>query len=611
MISEFLSAYPPLISVFKRQDQAWFAFKRLTQLGREELGDLYGLASDFSEATDRVPFDLITDTYKIFAEVLEFSFESIEHLLGPRHVHLKDSSFISSRGIMMGEPFSQILLVSSVAAAEEMAFASYYKVSHWRALSWSYTRCFHIGGDDHFAVGPLTYLISLTEKCHNLGYATSKTKHGYSQVGVCYTERVIIFYPGIQINIKASEDGQPSWHDRSPFCDSIKVRLLSPFTRTIEVREDHNSAIGKAKSLAALIKYSSSNTFLEEIGRTAVARLFVRFRLLLPIHKSRTLQLLVKMPQRLGGLGLAFDNDVLDYSKLGTTLTWAIRKLVCDDLTKLHIGRIICKVFMARSSIDKSVYINEFMKTLECWPTQRAGFSWTKLHERLPELNEIPDYYSKTVLLRRNGFIPYSEMKRTLERPFKFQDLLSKPKETKQYRSTPLLSKLIKVWVELEKFGSLPEGKTTEANPLTPEEIDKAIASLDEEWWFDMSQEVEAYIMKTALWKNDLMSNIMVISENDGFRSMPIGKCIEIGAPNLRIEPMTQRLNKLRYLEDQRELAEGRARALKTLLPRPDLTDVPSPKRKLTLSVTELGKRDLPSPDEETSSPSAKKSRLI
>nr|QED21525.1 hypothetical protein 2 [Moriarty virus] len=124
---------------------------------------------------------------------------------------------------------------------------SFYESPKWRT--------YHIGGDDHLAIGPSSYLKEITN-CHiRMGSKISDGKHGTSRLAVMYCEKVLdirnIYKPFSVCRINDSTET----YENSPFVDSVKLRLLSPTTKSFDVVADRNVAIGKGLSLGRCLRW--------------------------------------------------------------------------------------------------------------------------------------------------------------------------------------------------------------------------------------------------------------------------------------------------------------------------------------------------------------------
>jgi hypothetical protein len=211
---------------------------------------------------------------------------------------------------MMGEPLSKGILTILNLCSEEYAMHNFLKVpptrSFYESPSW---RCFHIGGDDHLAVGPVEYLHKITEFHLRCGSVLSEGKHGVSNKVVKYCEKVIEvqrIFSGF--NVRTINDSTECY-EASPFVDSIKVRLLSPLTKAFDVVEDRNVAIGKGLSLGRSLKWLNVDHFPTKWVRMVRDRFFQRMGSLLP-DRSSGVYWQLQLPNYWGGLNLYLPDEV-------------------------------------------------------------------------------------------------------------------------------------------------------------------------------------------------------------------------------------------------------------------------------------------------------------
>jgi len=294
VFAELLGSHPSAHSCFKREDQAWNALRNLSKIGHEKINEGFAfLTSDFTSATDTVPFYLVESVVRIMLEetglIKRYSF--LLDLIGTRRVTRRQRRWVkgeptaktlsvdtydSTRGIMMGEPLSKIVLVLSILALEEYTYSKHLNLRYdreygTRDAAW---RAFHIGGDDHLAYGPLAYLQSLALGAEEIGYIPSKGKHYLSRSAVPYTEKLLLL-KGSRINYTQGEIN--NYPPDSVWIDSIKMRLISPFTTVVDSRDDRNIAIGKARALSRTAMYFRPNTYSERTYRLALNRFKIRF----------------------------------------------------------------------------------------------------------------------------------------------------------------------------------------------------------------------------------------------------------------------------------------------------------------------------------------------
>jgi len=451
--ADLLARHPSAHSVFRRQDQAWQALKVFQKIKHRTINDGFAfLSSDFKSATDNIPFEVSKTLLRVLEE------ETMSHLtpwasnlVGPRVIDLPNGDVInSSRGILMGEPFSKICLILSVLCAEEMAFSRHIGLALDR--TWTPTtrwRAFHIGGDDHIAYGPLAYLRSLTDICKAIGFVISPSKHIVSRTAVTYTEKVF-FFKGRIINMPLSEVN--SRIEESLFCDSIKVRLLSPFSTVMDSRDDRNVAIGKARSLSASIQWLSGKYF-EPLARYAVRRFQIRFADYVPSTMRRTMSAIAKLPPSLGGMGLAFRPTDDDYQRLPDIYRWAIWHISNGGPASYRVRSILSDTFSNRVVRTKFKYLEEFRAAIEAEP-QIRGYTLREVKDRFREDEAMQGHDNVEFIhrLKSEGIISFTDFFRLLERPFRFARMIGDVATSKMFNTTPNRVRIAKTWDELESL---------------------------------------------------------------------------------------------------------------------------------------------------------------
>jgi hypothetical protein len=204
----------------------------------------------------------------------------------------------------MGEPLTKVTLALHNLVCEELAIREYLgQPSGPIQVSW---RTFSVGGDDHIAYGPVGYLRLITKYQLLFGGKISPEKHGISRIAVRYCEKFLDvrnFINGIKMNLNTVED-----YLLSPFVESIKVRLLAPISKSIEVQNDRNIAIGKALSLSKTLRWLEPFYPIKWV-RMVRDRFFERMKSYLPQRGTKAYYQIL-LPQNLGGLDLWLKDDL-------------------------------------------------------------------------------------------------------------------------------------------------------------------------------------------------------------------------------------------------------------------------------------------------------------
>jgi hypothetical protein len=126
-----------------------------------------------------------------------------------------------------------------------------------------------------------------------------------------YCEEILCLLPDTVLN------GKPFGkipYENSCHVDALKVRLLSPESKGVEVRDDRNPAIGKGAQLAKRLSWLPPGW---SSGKHAFYSLFIRrMKTYLAPCGARCL-----LPVNLGGLGLCPDSTLTDWVEVLGTLT--------------------------------------------------------------------------------------------------------------------------------------------------------------------------------------------------------------------------------------------------------------------------------------------------
>jgi len=303
---EVLSRHPAARDGLSRSEQAACWIKRLNKVLRNDSCRL--LSSDLSEATDVIPPEVSSTLLGAFARGLGLGDnEVIQHAIvlacsSRRFEVWKGSrllnSFISTRGIMMGECLSKAALTLLNLACEQEAFEFFYLnyTTPARTLpapceanssSW---RCLHLVGDDHGAHGPLRYLHRITANHNRWGSKVSADKHAIGMV-VKFCEDIVFW------------DGSPSSeYEGSYTTNTVKARLLSTAAKSREILDEANPAMGKGLALGARLKTFESVRY--PLSRLVSIRDRFIFRMQWHLPRDHNLLSLLLTPRFAGGLGL-------------------------------------------------------------------------------------------------------------------------------------------------------------------------------------------------------------------------------------------------------------------------------------------------------------------
>jgi hypothetical protein len=274
----------------------------------------------------------------------------------------------------------------------------------------------------------------------------------------------------------------------SPFIDSVKVRLLSPFTKATDAANDKNIAIGKCKGLARSLEYFAS----QSMKRTIIDRAFYRFRDFIKGPHHKTISSVVALPVSLGGLGLSYDNRFL--TKLPGCFNKAIRAISnggsLGQRAKIELGRIF--VNTDPRGVQIGDFVNDLVNQVLDYPDM------VNLMSRTAALDQVdPDRVNTFVynlwLLAKKNIVPLGDIHKVAERPFLFRKLLQQVTPGKYFRTEPMRLRIRKCWDNLEKL-EIPESGA----PLTEEELLESVRSSKMISFVDLSQMTTIALVDTT-----------------------------------------------------------------------------------------------------------------
>jgi hypothetical protein len=470
MAKELIGFHPSAHSCLLRCDQAWQALKVLERSDNGALRpDHFVLSSDLKSATDAIPHSVCKALLRgFFASTNSKDWEWLIDLVDLRTVFCEDGSIHTlRRGVMMGEPLSKVCLVLLGLAIEELAYSKYMSISLKRTWTERKTwRAFHLGGDDHLAIGPKGYLDLITKLHQSYGSIISPDKHRISRLYSVYTEKILL-WKNTQINWSV----QTTTTDDCPFIDSIKIRLLSPFTKAMETCNDKNVAIGKCRGLSRSLEYFD----IRNMKRTVIDRMIYRFRDFVKGPHRRTIFAVECLPTALGGLGLGIDKRYLEH--LPGCFNQAIRQIYHGGSegyrARIELGRIFA------NSVPRGVQGNDFVEAIIDQLLSYADYpefaDEGSIMSRTEALDIVdPDrentYAYNLWLLAKKDIVPLGNIEQIAQRPFLFRKLLEQVGTGRSYRTESTRNRIRSCWTKLEEFGF-----TTSPEILVEEELDYAV----------------------------------------------------------------------------------------------------------------------------------------
>jgi len=487
---QLIGYHPSSHSCLLRCDQAWQALKVLEKcsVGALEDTNYWILSSDLEAATDTLPHDVCRALLSGFLAATNLT-EWIWMLdfIGPRNVFNEDYTFHTlTRGVMMGEPLSKVCLVLLGLAVEEIAFSDFMGL----ALRRPYTpknvgrwRAFHLGGDDHLAVGPKQYLNKITATYRSFGAIVSPEKHRQSRVFSVYTEKVLLWR-----NTRVNHPVRESTGIASPFIDSIKVRLLSPFTKATESENDKNIAIGKCRGLSRSLEYFGN----QSTKQTVLDRAAYRFRNFVSNPHHKTIWSIVCMPTAIGGLGLGIDNR---FSKhLPEIFNKALRAILQGGPLAYRVKNALGRIFANTDprGIKQIDFVEKLVDQFLEFPTTVDLMSRNAALD-IVDPNRVNNFAFNLWLLAKKDIVPIGNIHSIAERPYLFRKLLEREMAGKYFRTEPIKRRIAKCWDELENF-ELP----TSGVALTEDELREVVRSSKMIAFVDLNIETTVALADTA-----------------------------------------------------------------------------------------------------------------
>jgi len=439
--------YHPSVTTLQMGDQIWLWLRLLTKSDLGSLNEPWFLSSDLKEATDRIPLPIADALLRGFYSGIGVAnlpmFElARELLLTPHVLFLPDSIIEKGRGVLMGEPLTKTVLTLQNAVCELMALWSVTGKKgpiRTRSTPW---RAFGLGGDDLIAVGPKCYLDKITSNLEKCGARLSPDKHGVSRFALKYTERLV--YLKEITNWDKSMNVVPGNYPSHPCIDSIKVRLLSPLGKSLEVKNDRNVAIGKGAALGKVIKWLPKQCFSNAWKNLARARFIQRMGPYLPSSSENpTLAAQILLPATLGGLDLFFDEDLPGlYRKLPYPTRVVITALLTLKDDRVEEARLCLASFVTNSTIrgfELKANLREWVRST-IQSLVPSGSPWTLVGDRGVSLAD------RLAFLRTKGWFTLWESVKLILRPFLFADILSGKSPASTYNTEKWVSRYHRIW---------------------------------------------------------------------------------------------------------------------------------------------------------------------
>jgi hypothetical protein len=381
---------------------------------------------------------------------------------------------------------------------------------------------FHLGGDDHIAIGPREYLNGITAEHRRIGGQPSMDKHGISKVAVVYTENLLYFRDKI-ISIPVNDVDRR--YDESIFIDSIKVRNLSPFRKGSERENEVSSWIGKCKATAGSIAYLKGNMKLK--GRIAISRLLYRFQRNLPKEHQSSMKAVIAMPVPLGGLGMTVN---LERSAENLPILWrkAFNVILRGEDTSLQVRRALTGMWKPHG--QRGIQTDGFLDNVEGQILERFA------RMSLDEVREIVDPEQTETLARvfymakEKGYYPADSLRELVEKPYVVRRLLQVTATDKTLRVLPMRFRMRACWNKLEAMPLV-----VNSEPILGSQIGEAAKMARGQFFVNLNEETTIAVDPTGS-AVDTESDSVDWSKVD-FKEVTLKAMLLQGAPSLTAKP--------------------------------------------------------------------------
>jgi len=487
-----LSSLPNCVSSLTRSNQAWASLYLSENKDYPEGSTL--LCSDLKEATDHFPFQIVKAIWDVVDQ--EFKIPGLtlasNILCSPRVFELDDDVIVTQRGSMMGEPLTKSTLTFHQLVAEEIAWMRTMYSIHGGTCNW---RTFHVGGDDVLAIGPEDYLNEISEVFVEMGSEVSPDKHGIHHVVGRYTEKLL---ETKKLTRRFRVMDIINDYENHPWIESVKVRLLSPTSKSTEVVNDRNVAIGKARSLGKELRYLPESVLPGKTRNLIRDRFVQRMGPLLPPRTTSTYWHLL-LPATFGGLDLYTDHDLPEMVvRLPSVSKWLIQEYLNKSLPEGALRDFKC---LPRNASFRGYTLKDSLETRLPSILDSMGFYLMFRSSSFRELKKTYDLMGlpETVIaskLNQKGWFMKEDVESLILRPVLFSEILTGEAKSNPYNTERLQSRFGSLW---EKYDFEPSVEFTEYQLRT------AIKLRVDDKWFYLNRQVPTlsdngeYVMKTTL----------------------------------------------------------------------------------------------------------------
>jgi hypothetical protein len=407
------------------------------RVGLDKVNDLHMLTSDLTQASEYLEHEISKTMVKAYMRGIgcTSAYHSLATnlLLSPRYLSSDLPDYVwegstTRRGSLMGDPGTKGTLMLTMIVAEEIAWLRYkaeelgvsIETIEGRRPPNPVWRLFRAAGDDHLAIGPRRYLELIRDTLISLSCRISFEKSYISRMGAYFTEELILKTNSSRWEHANFIDSSVNQYETTYHVDSIKVRLLSPCSKTTLVRDDGNPAVGKIKFFLRKLLWLPKG--FEALKLVALARFEARFKEYLPAENC----LLRYLPEQFGGLGLPRPLGVLESSV--HELHWLIKSAIMQvqNGTASEFVKRALWTFRANSSFRGMTLATRAEEEL------RAIFSFF-VADSFPLAQLVEDHQWRHGLRRRDyqrlarkaGYISMSDLLEETNRPTYFKYVMA------------------------------------------------------------------------------------------------------------------------------------------------------------------------------------------
>jgi len=497
LLIDSMKYHPSVFSSFHRQDQTWEAVKGLCRMKELSLPKGHAvLSSDLKDATNAQQWELTKSILRAYIEGAKLSFrpdyvDLVLNTIGQRLVLFPDeTSVLSKVGIMMGEAIAKPSLTLLNLSIEELSFLEYCGAEEMLSSNdpapYRDWRFLHIGGDDHLAKGPISYLNQITHNHGLAGSHISPGQHGYSRRCVKYTERLLNLE-----NLRYKQPFNRDDYSLSIIVDSVKVRLIERGQSTMIKKDNKNVAIGKSQQLGGCLEWLPRDSrFFTETKKASIRALFVeRMGELLPKKAVNPRAFAaIHLPTKVGGFGLGMSHELQQFLKDSPEPHKGLiykAFLGLNVKADLRIFRQLNTNIATRGIESIQELQQRIIGQLSDYPNMINAISWQEVRQRYPD----PNFNAKKTiaLAADDGILSIEEFAKRATRGNLFQELLMGKEERKSFNTHPYVRTYKnKVWPYADDEGIIAFADGAES--LTSRQIAIAIDNMVPQWYFDINQ---------------------------------------------------------------------------------------------------------------------------